>query len=161
MDRNPYAPPVGNVEDPQVRSRRDRPREVNIALSLFGLALALSLPPVIYGYTSQREASHTPSLDLMAMTISLAILLGLACLVFIAIWKGWRWGRILYAIVVVLGTVSAFTAVPAWFGRSVFLGVTDLLSSLADIAALAMLFSPPANAFFRGMHRHQQVGRAP
>ena len=86
----------------------------------------------------------------MAMTVTLVILLALACLVFTAIWKGWRWGRILYAVVVVLGVVSAFTAVPVWFQRSLFLGVTDLLSNLADIAALVMLFTPAANAWFRG-----------
>ena len=147
MDRNPYAAPVANV-DP-VKEPRERPWPVKAALSLFGVALVSSVPPVVYRFASVGSGSHSPTLDHVAATIGLLVMLGLASLVFTGIWRGWRWGRILYAVVVVLGSISAYTAVPVWFSRSTYLGVADLLSTLADIAALALLFTPAANAFFR------------
>ena len=149
MDRNPYAPPVGNVDEVAVSDRRQRPWQIKAALSLLCLALALSVPEIVYDFIHRRSPFNSPSQDIAAMTIGLVIMLVLASLVFASIWKGWRWGRILYAVMVVLGTISAYDAIPRWFARATYLGVADLLSTLADIAAVALLFTAAGNAWFR------------
>jgi len=153
VERNPYAPPAGNVADVEATVPRVRPWQVKSALWLLCLSIALSVPEIVYDFLYRRSAFGSPGADIIAMTIGLVIMLGLASLVSASIWKGWRWGRILYAVVVVMGAISAFEAVPRWFLRSPYLGVADLLSTLADVAAIALLFMPAANAWFRNQPR--------
>lgn len=145
MDLNPYKPPVGNVDEPEVR----RPWQIRVALALFGVALACNIPHVIYRFAREPAGMITPVEQYFGLALALAIMLGLAGLIFYGILKGRRWGRVLYVMVVLLGAIYAFTVIPVWFRRSAYLGASDLLSTLADIAALALLFTPAANAFFR------------
>lgn len=145
MTHNPYKPPIVDVDEPEV----PRPWQIKVALALFGLALVLNIPHVIYRVT--RVAPNDPArYEKMIWTgVGLATMIFLAGLIFAGIWRGLRWGRILYVVVVLLGAINAFTVIPVWFRRSAYLGTTDLLSSVIDIAALALLFTPAANAFFR------------
>ncbi len=147
MDRNPYAAPVVNVD--QVKELRERPWPVKTALLLLSLSLAMSVPHVVFRFTRETAGGGLRNVELVVLVVSLVTMLTLASVIFTAIWRGWRWGRILYAIVVVLGSISALSAIPVWFRRSTYLGAMDLVSTLADIAALAMLFTPAATAWFR------------
>lgn len=146
MARNPYAAPAVNVD--RVKER-ERPWSIKTSLALLVLSLAVSVPHVVYRFTRETPEGGLHELELFGLVVSVLIMLALAAAVFTAIWRGRRWGRILYAMVVVLMAFSAISAMPAWFRRSAFLGVTDLLSTVADLAALALLFTPAANAFFR------------
>src|SRR5262245_28672976 len=153
MDRNPYAPPVGNVDAVEVPDRRERPWQIKAALSLLGLALVLSVPQVVYEFMYRRSPFYSRAHEIVSMSIGLVVMLGLASLVSASIWKGWRWGRILYAVIAGLGTISAFEAIPRWFGRAVYLGVSDLLGTAADIAAVVLLFTAAGNEWFRRRSR--------
>lgn len=145
MDFNPYKPPAGNVDEVRVLL----PLQIRYALSLFGLALMLNVPHVIHRFARVAPSDPFHYEKMIGTGIGLATMIVLAGLIFFAIWRAFRWGRVLYVLVVLLGSINAFTAIPVWFRRSAYLGTMDLLSTLADFAALALLFTPAANAFFR------------
>lgn len=139
MDRNPYAPPAANVEGTEVRP--PVPREIKGALSLLGVSSALGLPAFVYDYSRMVD-------DVVFVIIGLAIKLALAALLFFSIWKRWRWGRVLYTIVVVLGVIGAVGSIPRRFGLSPYLGVADVVATLADIPAIILLFTAAASDWY-------------
>jgi hypothetical protein len=143
---NPYSPPSTPVAD--LEEVRVRPWSVKVALILFCSAIALSLPRSIIDLVRGNPASHTPDLDRMATVIGLTLASVLAAILFVALWKGWRWGRIVYAVLVVIAIIGAFNSVPQNFARHWFFGVADVLSSCADLAAVFLLFTA-GNAWFQ------------
>ena len=146
MSHNPYSPPSTPVAD--IEEARVRPRAVKVALILFCSSIALSLPKGIIDMVRGNPASHTPDLDRLAMMIGLGLVSTVAVVLFTALWKGWRWGRIVYAVLVVLSIIGAFTSVPQSFARHWLFGVADVVSNGCDIAAVWMLFHA-GNAWFQ------------
>jgi hypothetical protein len=131
MSHNPYSPPSTLVAD--IEEARVRPRSVNVALILFCSSIALAIPKGIIDMVPGNPASQTPDL---------------AAVLFAALWKGWRWGRIVYAALVAIAIIGAFKSVPLNFARHWYFGVADLLSNGFDIAAVSLLFTA-GNAWFR------------
>jgi cation transport ATPase len=146
MSHNPYSPPATPVAD--LEEARVRPWSVNVALILFCSSIALAIPKVIIDMVRGNPASHTPDLDRLAMVIGLTVVSALAAVLFAALWKGWRWGRIVYAALVALAIIEAFTSVPQNFARHWYFGVADVLSNGFDIAAVWLVFTA-GNAWFR------------
>ncbi len=143
---NPYSPPATPVAD--IEEDRVRPWSVKVALILFCSSIALALPKVIIDMVRGNPASHTPDLDRLAMAIGLTVVSAVAAVLFAALWKGWRWGRIVYAALVVLSIIGAFTSVPQSFARHWYFGVAEVLSNCFDIAAVWLVFTA-GNAWFR------------
>ncbi len=146
MSHNPYSPPATPVAD--LEEARVRPWSVNVALILFCSSIALSLPKVTIDMVRGNPASHTPDLDRVATAIGLTVVSVVAAVLFAALWKGWRWGRIVYAALVVLAIIGAFTSVPLNFARHWYFGVADVLSNCFDTAAVWLLFTA-GNDWFR------------
>ena len=146
VPHNPYSPPATPVAD--IEEARVRPRSVKVALILFCSAIALALPKGIIDMVRGNPASHTPDLDRLATLIGLTMASVLAAVLFAALWKGWRWGRIVYGALVVISIFGAFTSVPQNFARHCIFGAADLLSNCFDIAAVWLVFTA-GNAWFR------------
>jgi len=146
MSHNPYSPPATPVAD--FEEARVRPRSVNVALILFCSSIALAIPKGIIDMVPGNPASQTPDLDRLAMVIGLTMASALAAVLFAALWKGWRWGRIVYAALVAIAIIGAFKSVPLNFAQHWYFGVADLLSNGFDIAAVSLLFTA-GNAWFR------------
>jgi len=144
MDRNPYAPPLANVEGVEVRPRV--PREIRGALSLLCLSCALNVPGFFYDYSLTLD-------DVSLAAVGLAIKLALAALLFLSIWKRWRWGRVLYTVVVVLGVIGAMGSIPRRFALSPYLGIAEVVSTLADIPAIILLFTAAASDWYDSLPR--------
>lgn len=148
---NPYAPPAAPVAD--IEEARIRPWRVKAALLLYCSSIALAVPEMIQGMRDLNEASETYEFERVAMLVGFAIAFALGTLIFIALWKGWRWGRIVYAALVVLALIASFSSVPESFSLHWLYGVANLASSALDLTAVVLLFSPPANAWFRKPRR--------
>ena len=146
MSHNPYSPPATPVAD--LEEARVRPWSVNLALILLCSAIALALPKAIIDMVRGNPASHAPDLDRLATVIGLTLASALAALLFAALWKGWRWGRILYAVLVVPALIGSFTSVQQNFSRHWYFGVADVLSTCFDMAAVCLVFTA-GNAWFR------------
>ncbi len=146
MSHNPYSPPSTPVAD--IEEARVRPWSVKAALILFCSSIALALPKVIIDMVRGNPASHSPDLARLAMVIGLVVVSVVAAVLFAALWKGWRWGRIVYAALVMVSIIGAFTSVPQNFARHWYFGAADVLSNGFDFAAVLLVFTA-GNAWFR------------
>lgn len=158
MNDNPYAPPTAVVADPdsQPQSNLERPRKVELAVRLlwtgFGVSAAASF------YTLFLLPANAPLGVILTMTmIGLVVAGAISYGLFTAAWRGRGWARWVIAGLVVLGFIAValmWTLLPhaqmLWVTR-----VSFVIRMTLYVIAVALLFSQPANDWYREKARQR------
>ena len=66
-------------------------------------------------------------------------------------WQGRNWARIVHLVFLGLGLVMIYWALPKTFSMSTIRGVVYVVQTLLNVAAMMLLFSRPANAWFKAL----------
>jgi ABC-type sugar transport system permease subunit len=145
MSRNPYAAPGATVADPPMPPIQ-RPPLVARALQLLWTSFVLGLIG-----TFVHEAVAT-SLEWIITTVFVAVYSGVVVWLIYKIGRGRNWARIVYLI---LAAISYLMTGLNWrsyygsYGNHLGWILLDFAGMAAELAALYLLFSRPANAWFR------------
>jgi hypothetical protein len=163
-DRNPYTPPSAAVADPAEDSALERPAVVVRAVKLLWLTFVIGFLSAIVGLFFSPELRGAGSyvlLTLIAMLVGFGVAFGISYLIYGAIYAGRNWARILLLvlmILIVIVMVAVFGAVAVTLSNMQNLppmGVFDAIVSVVQwglsIYATALLFTRPANAWYRAM----------
>jgi hypothetical protein len=76
-------------------------------------------------------------------------MLALFVVLYVTMARGFRWARIAYSVLTLLGLFGAYKFIPQTFERATYLGVLYVIVGVLGIATLWLLFTAPANAWFR------------
>jgi uncharacterized membrane protein HdeD (DUF308 family) len=154
MDNNPYAPPRTVVADIESPFDLPRPREVTGAVRLYWLALLVAVPSAIYDMFTTPVPGATLAMLVIIFGVIWALVLGLMYWIYSSIGKGRNWARILTTVLVVVGLLFSFWAVPVMFAQSTLSGITYLVQTALNVWATVLLYKEPANTWFRAMKGH-------
>src|SRR6185437_1928527 len=106
MERNPYAPPVSTVADP-TEIRRERPKEVTLAVKLLWTTLALGLAGMFL-----QPLNATAPAQWIGVIIGVGAVFGIWAWIVSKIARGRNWARILFLVLVVLGLIVTVFVMP-------------------------------------------------
>jgi hypothetical protein len=149
MDNTPYAPPRAPVADVIPGLPMPRPWQVRAALVLCWLIPVFTFPELADDlFTSvPGDAQETSFFVFLAGFVIVAFaLLGL---LYMLLARGYRWARIVFAVFSLLDLISRVKSAPEGFAQAWYLGVLNIVVMLLSVAALCLLFTGPANAWFR------------
>jgi len=153
MNENRYAPPVAPVADADAGAALTRPRNVKLGCWILWAELVIGLPGFFYQMFTPPpgvEAGIPHVIYIVVMIITLGIFLLFAWFTYMA-WDGRNWARILYLVLISLGLLFSFWALPKAFEKSTYDGVIYIVQTVMSIVGVVLLFSPPANAWYRAM----------
>ncbi len=145
MSRNPYAPPGATVADPPSPPVQ-RPPLIARALQLLWISFVLGL---IGTFVHETVAT---SLEWIITTVFVGIYSAVVVWLLYKIGRRRNWSRIVY---LVLAVISYLMMVLDWrsyyysYGNHPGWILLDVLGIAAELVALWLLFSRPANAWFR------------
>ena len=148
MAHNPYSPPIAPVADAALVPKMPRPWQVAVAVCLVWLSMLISA----VGIAIEPSSLDIGDVGLMIYALFAAAALGLFLLVIFAsvcIASGQRWARIIYSALVVLSLLDVYSHTAKVFANSWTLGAFDLLGTAVDVTTVILMFTPPANAWFR------------
>ena len=135
----------------------DRPRIVVLAVRLLWGSLLLGVPVTIYDMF-QPEPGVPMWLNIVATLFGWLIGFGISYWLYTAAWRGRGWSRIVQAVLLALGVLAipVIMKIAPQIIRMLQLHVVIiyLVQNLIGIAAVGMLFSPSANAWYRAMRHH-------
>jgi hypothetical protein len=147
---NPYAPPKTAVDDVSSGVAPPRPPEVTRAVQLCWIAVALGFIAAIVRAV-QMPIDGLSGTTLIVMTaLSWTVGLLIVWWILSSIGKGRNWARIVQLVLVIfglLGSVMLFVT-PA---LTVILYVCYAVQMALNVWGIVLLFSAPANAWFRAM----------
>jgi hypothetical protein len=149
MTNDLYAPPRAAVADVIPGPIMARPWQVTLAVRLAWLSLFLPLPAIYDELFVSTSAEASPPMLLGFFLTTYAILIALLIVLFVSMARGYRWARIVYSALVLWGLFEMFRSVPAEFERTWYFGVLHVVENLIGAATLWLLFTGPANAWFR------------
>ena len=143
MNTNRYAPPFANVDEPSDEPRAPRPMQVVWALRLLWASTVLSIPETWF------EATHAPSTPALIVGVALeAIMIAIACYLFVCIHRGRNWARIVTLIFTVLSTAVVVFG-PPLPDRSTLDQACVWINTVSDIVSMGLLFMPASSSWFR------------
>jgi len=144
MSQNPYAPPNAPLADaPEAPPPLPRPVQVRWAVALLSVSLALSVPSTYLQYLRGPRVLA----DQVALAVTLMLLVLLAW-VYVRIYRGRNWARIVWLVLFVLGVASYFFPEVGVRPGAAERGL-KLVSLLLELVALYLLFSKPGTLWFR------------
>jgi hypothetical protein len=151
MTHNPYAPPSAPVTDSIAPAPIVKPWQVTYAVYLFWASFALAILTYVLApdWTGIEETDDF-ALQVVII-IFLAAMVAFAALLIVCIGWGHRWARIVYSAFVVWSCIDAYQMVGESFARFWLEGAVYLLSFVTDLAGVVLMFTPPANAWFRAL----------
>jgi hypothetical protein len=150
MAHNPYSPPSAPTELKEAPAVLPSPWQVRAAVWLIWISLAMSLGVyALEPMTPDLEEALEEEFVLVFAGIFAVVTLGLMALLSYFILRAHRWARIVYSALVVLSLTGAVAEVPETFAQSWYYGVLYLLTIAIDVATVVLLFTPPANEWFR------------
>lgn len=123
-----------------------RPRNVTVAVVILCAVLACRLVSGVVGVAYAASVS-TVIRDTAYVGGVLAVCIN-AFFVY-KIFRGRNWARIVYLVFFLLGIAVSIHHFTAFFGRSPTLAVVSLVSRVAEIVALVLLFTRASNTWFR------------
>jgi hypothetical protein len=152
MSGNPYAPPTAQVADVDPGRPLPRPRAVSLAILLFWISVAVSLPLWFVD-----DAVDTSDPDIF-VTLVIGWIVGLAMLAFtiwviVSIGRARNWARITYLVLAILGWLMVIVDLPGLFASPWYNPFGYLSNAALDAAIVVLLFTPAANAWFRARGR--------
>jgi len=158
MAHNPYTPPGAAVDDVVVPAPL-RPWQMKLAIGFMIVSLAVS----IISFLIEPEAKNlgaglAPSIYAVLVAIAIA-LFGLVAVLILLVGRGYRWARIAYAVLALLGLISEIRDLPVTLGEPWPRMALYLLSMAVDAATIVLLFLPASNAWFRARRAARQAIR--
>jgi hypothetical protein len=151
-----YAPPTASVTYTDPPSALERPAVVVLAVRLLWSGFAVSFVTSIYGlFVLPWNGAFGV---ILAMTLlGLAIATAISYAIFSAAWRGRGWARWVLGVLVVLGLVAVALIWKVFPPQHLSIPWQSSASFCIRMAlytvALAMLFSPSANAWYRDKAR--------
>ena len=147
MSENPYAPPAAQVADIEGSTASlERPRLVVVGIGLLALDLVLGIVGMLWSAAGSSLVLNAVILGVMGLFTWFA-------------WEGRNWARIVHLAVLLLAVLATTLAIVvlranpqlATMGGEVFLNGWSVLTNLLNVAGVVLLFTPPANAWYRAM----------
>ncbi len=123
---------------------KTKPREINLAVGLYGVSLALGLVKAFLEWAYLRSSASV-SLIAGVLGCTLAILS-------LLLWKvaqGRNWARITLLVFFLLFLPSSCLDIRAEFARSTIQGVLSIVQIALQTAALLFIFIGPGKEWFR------------
>jgi hypothetical protein len=144
MSVNPYKPPGAKVSDlPPERLLRDRPRQVVQAVRLLWLSLVISLPLMYF------EQQRAPDEAGAFMWIFGLVMLTLVAALYVFVWRGANWARIIFLVLWILTQVWVATTFAQMLQYSLVEIALHVVSLAIEALALYLLFTKPGSLWFR------------
>jgi hypothetical protein len=146
MEQNPYAAPAARVADADAVRPAERPIQVTRAVWLLWTVLALG---TVVNFI--RPQGAVPMGMLMAIVIWL-LSTAIYVLFIVKIAAGRNWARIVYLVLTLLGFLFipvSWSVLVEVMKSSVLYTVVYFLNTAISVYALYLLFTKPANAWFR------------
>ena len=144
MNNIRYAPPVAEVGDIADEARAPRPLQVVWAVRLLWASTLFSIPEFYFEATRARSAGA-----MITGLVFEAVVTAFACYLYVCIYRGKNWARIVTLIFTVLSTTVVVFG-PALPGRSNFDHVFTWLNTVTDIACMCLLFTSAGSRWFKG-----------
>jgi len=145
MPRNPYAPPKASVADPVGAPPLVRPVVIRRAVQLLWIAFGIGL---LGGISHAGSPGEPWSITLGFLAVYGAILAWLI----VKVARGRNWARITYLILAVLSdvdSVSSLRPLQGFYGAHPGVLALDLAGMVVEGAGVLLLFTRPANAWFK------------
>jgi len=151
MSHNPYSPPSAVVADVDAPLSLERPRPVIMGVRMLWLSLVVGLPGAIYNLVKM----DSPAISKAVLIVFTLVCWAIGFLVFYwivnSVWKGKNWARIVQLVFIVIGLLFAGIAVPIVFKTGTIMGITYVLQTTLNLAAVTLFFVPLSNAWFRAI----------
>lgn len=146
MTRDPrYAPPTTEVADtPGVPARPSRPRQVQIAVALLWLSLALGIPEAVLSSRQVEGAAAG-----VAVTVAMLLIFGLFGLVTVRLHQGRNWARIVMLVLTALSVVTMLFPSDESSAQGPLLQGLYLFDVLIEVIAMYLVFSKPGSGWFK------------
>ena len=146
MSRDPrYAPPGTEVADPaQIPALPARPRQVQIAVALLWLSLALGIPEAALGTRQPDEGG----MGVVLMVIMLLIF-GLVGFLNVKVYQGRNWARIVMLLLTVLSVLVMLIPSDESQAQGPLLQGLYLFDVLIEVVAMYLVFSKPGSLWFK------------
>jgi Ca2+/H+ antiporter len=154
MNDNRYAAPAAAVADLDEAAITDRPNNVVIAVYLLWFQLAIGIPGMVYQVLNpSTEVAAGAMRTALFVTTSLIVIGSVALYAFLnwKCWQGRNWARIVHLIFLILGLVMIFWALRATFTQSRIQGVVYIVQMMLNVAAVVLLFTRPASAWYKAL----------
>lgn len=146
MNNHRYAPPVAEVDDIADNARSPRPTQVVWAVRLLWATTLLSIPEFYF------EAVRARSIGAMVTGFAIeAVMTAFACYLYVSIYRGKNWARIVTLIFTVLSTAMVIFG-PALPNRSGYEQLLTWLNTVSDVVCMGLLFTS-ARAHAAGQYR--------
>jgi len=152
MNENRYAPPTAPVGELEPAGLT-RPQYVKLGCWILWVELLVGLPRFFTQMVNPPpgvESGIPHVIYMVAMIIALGIMLLLAWFTYMA-WDGRNWARIVHLVLASLAVLFSFWGAPKAFEQSTFDGVMYVVQTAMSIAGVILLFSPPANAWYKAV----------
>jgi hypothetical protein len=147
MERNLYAPPAAPVADP-TEIRQHRPKLVEWAVWSLWVSVAIGIVTPVLQYTVLFTVG-----SVLLVLVGNVIRYTLAGWIIIRIGQGRHWARILLVLWDTVGLVSIAYQWQAYrdfyLARPMWLGAAAATKLVLDYTAAVLLFTPPANRWFK------------
>jgi hypothetical protein len=146
MARDPrYAPPATEVADPPlVPALPSRPRQVQIAVALLWLSLALGIPEAILS-TRQVEGDGMGA----AFAVVMLLVFGLVGFLTLKVYQGRNWARIAMLVLTVLSVIMMLFPSDESRAEGPMLQGLYLFDVLIEVVAMYLVFSKPGSLWFK------------
>lgn len=143
MNTNPYAPPIADVGDVAPETRAPRPAQVVWAVRLLWLTALCAIPQFYFEATQAQSAGA-----MMASVIFETVVTLFAAFLYVCIYRGRNWARIVTLVLTVLSTAMVVFG-HALAHSSTFEQVFTWLNTVSDIVCMGLLFTSAASRWFR------------
>lgn len=142
MNDDHYAPPVAIVSDVTDEIDRPRPRQVTWAICLLWATLILWVHEVGFGAVRAPASAAAVQVLLTSLTVALA------AYVYLSIYRGRNWARILILILTILSTAAVLFG-PTYSTDSTLERVLTAVKATSDVICMYLLFASPGSTWFR------------
>ena len=150
MNNNRYAPPVADVGDIADEARAPRPMQVVWAVRLLWASAVFSIPELYFEAARARSAGA-----MIAGLVFEAVVTAVACYLYVCIYRGKNWARIVTLIFTGISTAMVVFG-PALPSRTSFDHFFTWLNTVTDIACMCLLFTSAGSRWFKS-----RAGSAP
>lgn len=148
-DPNRYLPPKARVDDTPSRQLTPQPRTVVVALVLLWAQLAIDS---LGSFGALLDAPRVEGMPWWDFPVRCATAIAVTALFAWLIWKiavCRNWARVTYLVVVLCGLAWFFVELSGGFGVAITPTVGTLVTNALPVIAMALLFAPSANGWFR------------
>jgi hypothetical protein len=143
MINNRYAPPEAVVGEVADEIRIIPPTPVVWAVRLLWATTLFAIPQFYFSATRAPSATA-----LIVALVFEAVVTAFACYLYVCIYRGRNWARIVTLIFTVLSTVLVVFG-PTLPSSSSFERIVSVLNTVSDIVCMYLVFAPPGSAWFR------------